>query len=46
MQTIMNVKQNSRQRVPCWPELRNKDNTPELSIEEASKFRQAIGTAI
>ena len=46
MQTIMNVKQNSRQRVPCWPELRNKDNTPELSIEEASKFRQAIGTAL
>ena len=46
MQTIMNVKQNPRQRVPCWPELRNKDNTPELSIEEASKFRQAIGTAL
>ncbi|CAE7943570.1 RXLR161 [Symbiodinium sp. KB8] len=34
MQTIMNVKQSSRQRVPCWPELRSKDNTPELSIEE------------
>ena len=39
MQTIMNVKQSSRQRVPCWPELRSKDNTPELSIEEASRFR-------
>ena len=46
MQTIMNVKQDSHQRVPCWPELRNKDNTPELSVEEASKFRQAIGTAL
>ncbi|CAE7689348.1 unnamed protein product [Symbiodinium sp. KB8] len=46
MQTIMNVKQNSRQRVPCWPELRNKDKTPELSVEEASKFRQAIGAAL
>ena len=46
MQAIMNVKQNTRQRVPCWPELRNKDDTPELSIEEASKFRQAIGTKL
>ena len=46
MQNIMDVKQNARQRVPCWPELRNKDNTSELSVADASRFRQAIGTAL
>ena len=46
MKTIMDVKQNSRQRVPCWSELRAKDMSKELSFEDASKYRQAVGTAL
>ena len=46
MKTIMNVKQNNRQRVPCWSELRAKDMSRELNFEDASKFRQAVGTAL
>ena len=46
MKEIMNVKENVRQREPCWSELRAKDTTCELDHVEASKFRQAVGTAL
>ena len=38
MKTIMNVKQNNRQRVPCWSELRAKDVSRELNSEDASNL--------
>ncbi|CAE7622817.1 GIP [Symbiodinium sp. CCMP2592] len=46
MKQTMNVTQNNRQRVPCWSELRAKDTTRELNHTDASKFRQAVGTAL
>eukprot|EP00439_Symbiodinium_sp_Y106_P062415 s1005_g9.t1 len=46
VKATMNVAQNNRQRVPCWSELRAKDMSRELNPEEASKFRQAVGTAL
>ena len=31
---------------PCWGELRAKDMSRELNFEDASKYRQAVGTAL
>ena len=46
MAALLEVRPNARQRIPCMPELRDKDVSEFLSPVDASKFRAAVGTGL